>query len=134
MSLVTEFKNTAAELGINKCDFYEENGQEYTILSFSEIGEKTLIKTIPYNVALVFYSNDNEVEIFVRKKIESKNIVQVFNQVNNLNAEYRGVAFYLEDTSVVIKSYVQTEGNIEKLLKQMVSQVDIAKEEFKKIK
>ena len=113
---------------------FEENGQGYTILSFSEIGKKTLIKTIPYNVALVFYSNDNEVKIFVRKKIEPKNIGQVFNQVNNLNAEYRGVTFYLEDKSVVIKSYVQTASNLEKLLKQIVSQLDIAKEEFKKIK
>ena len=134
MSLINEFKKTATELGINMDNFYEEKGNGYTILSFSEIGEKKLMKTISYNVALVFYSNDNEVEIFVRKKIEPKNIVQVFNQVNNLNAEYRGVACYLEDTSVVIKSYVQTEGNIEKLLKQMVCQVDIAKEEFTKIK
>lgn len=134
MSLITEFKNTATELGINTEDFYEEKGNGYTILSFSEIGEKKLMKTIPYNVALVFYSNDNEIEIFVRKKINNKNMIQVFNQVNNLNAEYRGIAFYLENESVVLKSYVQTEGNIEKLLKQMVSCVDVAKEEFVKVK
>lgn len=130
MSLLQDFIEVSKEQGINTEDLYQEQGEGFSIVSFGETGEKDII----YNVALVFYDNNDEVEIFIRKQINDDEIVKVFNQINNLNAEYRGVTFYLENKIVALKSYVQVNGKIEIALKQMVGCMQIAQDVFPKIK
>ena len=83
---------------------------------------------------MVFYDNNDDVEIFIRKQIDDRDVVKVFNQVNNLNAEYRGISFYLEDSIIVLKSYIQANENVENVLRQMVGCTQVATEEFSKIK
>lgn len=130
MSLLQDFIEVSKEQGINTADLYQEQGDGFSIVSFGESGERNII----YNIALVFYDNDDDVEVFIRKQINDEEIVKVFNQINNLNAEYRGVTFYLEDKIVVLKSYVQAKGKIEVALKQMVGCMQIAQEVFPGIK
>jgi hypothetical protein len=130
MGLLQDFLNVAREQGINVKNMHQEKGNGFTVVSFGEQGECNVV----YNIALVFYDNNDDVEIFVRKRINDDNIVQVFNQVNNLNAEYRGVTFYLENGVIVLKSYIQVKGNVRSVLEQMVNQKQTAIEEFSKIK
>ena len=83
---------------------------------------------------MVFYDNNDDVELFIRKQIDDSKVVKVFNQVNNLNVEYRGMSFYLEDSIIVLKSYLQANGNVENVLRHMVGCMQVATEEFSKIK
>ena len=87
-----------------------------------------------WSVSLVFYDNNDDVELFIRKQIDDSKVVKVFNQVNNLNVEYRGMSFYLEDSIIVLKSYLQANGNVENVLRHMVGCMQVATEEFLKIK
>lgn len=130
MSLLQDFIKVSKEQGINTEDLYQEKGNGFSIISFGETGEQNII----YNIALVFYDNDDDVELFIRKQIDDSEVVKVFNQVNNLNAEYRGMSFYLEDSIVVLKSYVQANGNVENVLRHMVGCMQVATVEFSKIK
>ena len=130
MSLLQDFIKVSKEEGINADDLYQEQGEGFSIVSFGEMGEKDII----YNIAMVFYDNNDDVEVFIRKQINDDEIVKVFNQVNNLNAEYRGVTFYLEDKIIVLKSYVQVNGSIEIALKQLVGCMQIAQDVFPEIK
>lgn len=130
MSLVSKFIEIAKEQGIKTEDLYQEQGDGFSIISFGESGEPDIV----YNIALVFYDNNDDVEIFIRKQIDDTDIVKVFNYVNNLNAEYRGVTFFLENGLVVLKTYIQANDDVEKVLRQMIGGMQIASEVFPKIK
>lgn len=129
MSLVSKFIEIAKEQGIKPEDLYQEQGDGFSIISFGESGEPGIV----YNIALVFYDNNEDVEIFIRKQIDDTDIVKVFNYVNNLNAEYRGVTFFLENGLVVLKTYIQANDDVEKVLRQMIGGIQIASEVFPKI-
>lgn len=130
MSLFNDFIKVSKEQGIQTEDIYQEREDGFSIVSFGETGEPDVI----YNIAIVFYDNDDDVELYIRKQINDENVVKVFNQINNLNAEYRGITFYLEDGIVVLKSYVQARESVEAVLKQMVGCMQIATEVFPNIK
>lgn len=136
MSLVNKFIEFSKEQDIKTEDLYQEQGDGFSVISFNENGEPGIL----YNIAIVFYDNDDDVEIYIRKQISNTgtvnifNRVKVFNYVNDLNAEYRGVTFFLEDGLVVLKTYIQANGDIEKVLRQMVGGMQIASEVFPKIK
>lgn len=130
MSLVNKFIEFSKKQGIKTEDLYQEQGDGFSVISFYENGEPDIV----YNIALVFYDNNDDVEIYIRKQINDTDIVKVFNYVNNLNAEYRGVTFFLEDGLVVLKTYIQVNGDIIKVLRQIVDGMQIASEVFPKIK
>lgn len=130
MSLVNKFIKFAKKQGINTKDLYQEQGDGFSVISFGESGEPGIV----YNIALVFYDNNDDVEIYIRKQINDTDIVKVFNYVNNLNAEYRGVTFFLENGLVVLKTYIQANDDVEKVLRQMIGGMQIASEVFSKIK
>lgn len=126
MTLLQKFYEYTEKAGFNKTDIYEEKDNEYTLLSFYESGEKDDI----YNVALVFYDNQNA-EVYIRTSIQNYDILTTLSKINELNSQYCGVTFLLADNMIVIKSYCKAEGNLESLLKEMVQDMKLAKKEFK---
>ena len=126
MTLLQKFYEYTEKAGFNKEDIYEEKDNEYTLLSFYESGEKDII----YNVALVFYDDQNA-EVYIRTSIQNYDLLTTLSKINELNAQYCGVTFLLADNMIVIKSYCRAEGNIENLLKEMVQDMKLAKKEFK---
>lgn len=85
MSNYNNFLKFVEEQGINVDDMYKEKGDTYNIVSFGEETEDGL-----YNVTLVIYDDNDVVEIYVRKAINTENVLDVLSRVNNLNAEYMG--------------------------------------------
>lgn len=79
---------------------------------------------------LVIYDDNDVVEIYVRKAINTENVLDVLSRVNNLNAEYMGVSFFVGDNVINLKSACSTSGDIEVALKKMVNNMQIAKETF----
>ena len=126
MSLLEDFLKFAKEQDISQEDIYKEKGMNYTIVSFGEQGEEDTI----YNITLILYDDNNTVEIYIRKQINVDDLLDVLKRMNTLNAEYIGVAFFIEDGIISTKSVCYTNGNVEIALRQMVQNMQIAETEF----
>ena len=61
MSLLQEFYDNIEKLGISREAIQEEKDEECTLLTFFVENEQE----IPYNIALIFYQDENA-EIYIR--------------------------------------------------------------------
>lgn len=125
MTLLQKFYDYTEKAGFNKTDIYEEKDKEYTLLSFFETGEKN----VTYNVALVFYEDENA-EIYIRKSLGNYDLLDMLKKINELNSQYCGVTFLIADDMIVVKSYCKANGEIEILLREMVQDMKLAQKEF----
>ncbi len=126
MKLFNDFLKFTKEQGIALEDIYQEKGDEYSMVSFGEQGKEDVI----YNVTLVFYNDDVSAEIYIRKQIDTEDLLSVLQQINRLNSEYSGMTFFLDDGILSLKSLCLADGDIETVLYQMVQNIEIAEIEF----
>lgn len=129
MSIYNQFLDFIKAQGVNSNDIFCKNFEDYKIVSF---GEQVTENDI-YNVSLIIYNDNEIVEIYIRKEIECNNLFELLKQINELNAEYRGISFFIENGTVTLKSLCHTNSSIETVLKQMVLNMQVATEEFNKI-
>lgn len=129
MNTLKAFYDYATSQGIDKNAIYEEKGDGFVVISFPERGEKDCI----YNIAIVFYENDDDVEIYVRKPIKDFDELTLLRKLNALNCEYTDVTFLIDDNMLTVKSFLSSQGNIDKILIKMVADVQLAQAEFVKI-
>ena len=129
LKILDDFYNYVESQGIDKNAIYEEKGAGFVVISFSEKGEENRI----YNIAIVFYENDNDVEIYVRKSIKDFDELTLLRKLNALNCEYTDVTFFVDDNMLGVKSYLSSQGKLENVLIKMVSDVQLAQTEFIRI-
>ena len=129
MKILDDFYEYVAAQEIDKNAIYEEKGDGFVVVSFPERGEKDCI----YNIAIVFYENDNDVEIYVRKSIKDFDELTLLRKLNALNCEYTDVTFFVDDNMLTLKSYLLSQGKLENVLIKMVSDVQLAQTEFVRI-
>jgi len=127
-NMLKKFYDYVDSIGIDKTQIYEEKGDGFTLVSFAEEGEANEI----YNLALIFYE-DESLEVYVRKPINDFDEFSVLKKLNELNAEYRSVTFFIDDNMLSLKSYCTTGGDIKVALKEMVQDMQLAQKEFKNI-
>lgn len=130
MNLFDQFLKFTEEQGINPDDIYKEQREDFSIVSFGEQGEPDAI----YNITLVFYKDNDLVEISVRKLIDTEDMFDILKRVNELNADYMGVSFFVENSLISVKTVCNAKGDIEVVLKTMVQNMQIASTEFVKFK
>lgn len=129
LKILNDFYNYVASQGIDKKAIYEEKGDGFVVVSFPERGEKDGI----YNIAIVFYENESDVEIYVRKPIKDFDELTLLRKLNALNCEYTDVTFFVDDNMLTVKSYLSSRGKLENVLIKMVSDVQLAQTEFVRI-
>ena len=129
LKVLEKFYDYAISQGIDINAIYEEKGEGFVVVSFPERGEKDCI----YNIAIVFYENDNDVEIYVRKPISDFDELTLLRKLNSLNCEYTDVTFLVDDNMLTVKSYLLSQGKLENVLIKMVSDVQLAQTEFVRI-
>ena len=129
LKILDDFYEYVAAQEIDKNAIYEEKGDGFVVVSFPERGEKDCI----YNIAIVFYENDNGVEIYVRKSIKDFDELTLLRKLNALNCEYTDVTFFVDDNMLTLKSYLLSQGKLENVLIKMVSDVQLAQTEFVRI-
>lgn len=129
MKILDDFYAYVVSQEIDKNAIYEERGDGFVVVSFPERGEKDCI----YNIAIVFYENDNDVEIYVRKSIKDFDELTLLRKLNALNCEYTDVTFFVDDNMLTVKSYLSSQGKLENVLIKMVSDVQLAQTEFVRI-
>lgn len=129
MKILDDFHAYVVSQEIDKNAIYEERGDGFVVVSFPERGEKDCI----YNIAIVFYENENDVEIYVRKPIKDFDELTLLRKLNTLNCEYTDVTFFVDDNMLTVKSYLSSQGKLENVLIKMVSDVQLAQTEFVRI-
>ena len=129
MKILDDFYAYVVSQEIDKNAIYEERGEGFVVVSFPERGEKDCI----YNIAIVFYENENDVEIYVRKPIKDFDELTLLRKLNTLNCEYTDVTFFVDDNMLTVKSYLSSQGKLENVLIKMVSDVQLAQTEFVRI-
>lgn len=129
LSILKAFYDYVTSQGIDKNAIYEEKGDGFVVISFPERGEKDCI----YNIAIVFYENDDDVEIYVRKPLDNYDEISLLKKLNALNCEYTDVTFLIDDNMLTVKSFLSSQGNVDKILIKMVADVQLAQKEFAKI-
>ena len=129
MSILNALYDYVTSQGIDKKAIYEEKGDGFVVISFPEKGEKDCI----YNIAIVFYENNDDVEIYVRKPIKDFDELTLLRKLNVLNCEYTDVTFLIDDNMLTVKSFLSSQGDIKKVLIKMVADVQLAQAEFVKI-
>lgn len=129
LSILKAFYDYVTSQGIDKKAIYEEKGDGFVVISFPEKGEKDCI----YNIAIVFYENNDDVEIYVRKPIKYFDELTLLRKLNVLNCEYTDVTFLIDDNMLTVKSFLSSQGDIKKVLIKMVADVQLAQAEFVKI-
>ena len=129
MNILNDFYNYVSSQGIDKNAIYEEKGDGFVVISFPERGEKDCI----YNIAIDFYENENDVEIYVRKEIKNYDELTLLRKLNALNCEYTDVTFLVDDNMLTIKSHLLSQGKIKNVLIKMVADVQLAQAEFARI-
>lgn len=120
------FYDYTTSQGIDTNAIYEEKGDGFVVVSFPEKGEKDCI----YNIAIVFYENDDDVEIYVRKPIKDFDELTLLRKLNVLNCEYTDVTFLIDDNMLTVKSFLSSQGDLNKILIKMVADVQLAQAEF----
>lgn len=130
MKLLEQFYKYTSLQGIDKKDIYEKSAEDFTVVSFPEEGEKDCV----YNIVLVFYDNDDDVEIYVRKYIKEFDELDFLRKINSLNCEYTAVTFLIDENMLTLKSHLLANNEIEKVLREMVSDMQLAQKEFPAIK
>lgn len=129
LNILKAFYDYVTSQGIDKKAIYEEKGDGFVVISFPEKGEKDCI----YNIAIVFYENDDDIEIYVRKPIKDFDELTLLRKLNVLNCEYSDVTFLIDDNMLTVKSFLSSQGDIKKVLIKMVADVQLAQAEFVKI-
>ncbi|MGO4925055.1 hypothetical protein ACTQ44_09050 [Ligilactobacillus ruminis] len=129
MKILDDFYAYVVSQKIDKNAIYEERGDGFVVVSFPERGEKDCI----YNIAIVFYENENDVEIYVKKPIKDFDELTLLRKLNTLNCEYTDVTFFVDDNMLTVKSYLSSQGKLENVLIKMVSDVQLAQTEFVRI-
>lgn len=129
LKILDDFYAYVVSQKIDKNAIYEERGDGFVVVSFPERGEKDCI----YNIAIVFYENENDVEIYVKKPIKDFDELTLLRKLNTLNCEYTDVTFFVDDNMLTVKSYLSSQGKLENVLIKMVSDVQLAQTEFVRI-
>ena len=129
LKILDDFYAYVVSQEIDKNAIYEERGDGFVVVSFPERGEKDCI----YNIAIVFYENENDVEIYVRKPIKDFDELTLLRKLNTLNCEYTDVTFFVDDNMLTVKSYLSSQGKLENVLIKMVSDGQLAQTEFVRI-
>lgn len=126
MSLLGKFLELSEEIGVESGDLIVENGEGFDLVTFGEsVGDGVI-----YNAALVFYDDDDSAEIYIRKPIETQDEIALLRKLNELNAAYCGISFFVDEGLLNAKSYCRADGNAITVMRQLVQNMEIAKEEF----
>ena len=131
MNLFEKFLDLTNEIGIERDDLVilDEDNENFKLVTFGEKIDDSII----YNVALVFYDDDDSVEIYVRKPIENYDELTLLRNINEQNASFSGISFYVEENLLNAQSVCRSNNNPVTVIQQLVQTMETAKEVFPEI-
>lgn len=129
LNMLQAFYDYIISQGIDQKTIYEDKGEGFTVVSFPERGEKDCM----YNIAIVFYENDKDVEIYIRKPIKEFDELTLLRKLNILNCEFSDATFLVDDNMLTVKSHLLSQGKIENVLVKLVTNMQLAQAEFAKL-
>ena len=128
MTLYEQFMEFAKQNGINTNEFFHQRENGYDFIAFGETANND--NGLIYNIAFVFYDEDDIAELYIRKRILIEDKLEIFEKLNIFNSKYRGLSFFLEKDMICVKSYCATGGEIKLALVMMARNMERAQELF----
>lgn len=126
MGLVRDLYNELEKIGVSKEDIQESKEDGYTMLVFNSPSISDMVK---YNVMFAISNDNNRVEVYIRKRIKVE--ADTLEKINDLNAYYSGVTFFLDRPDILsVKTLCFTNGDIKCVMINLSSCLNIATEEF----
>ena len=129
LSTLKAFYKYISSQGLDKNLIHEEKGDGFVVVSFPDGDDNGNI----YDIAVVFYDNNDDTEIYVRKPVKNYDELTLLRKINALNCEYSDVTFLVDNNMLTIKSHISSQGKLKNILIKMLSDVQLAQEEFVKI-
>ena len=126
MNLYAQFDYFVRENGLDPAAVAHQKADGYEMVTFTEEWEEGK----PLQVSLVLYDDQNTVEIYTRRPVEESDTLDVYRKVNRLNAQYRGLTFFTEEGSLILKTECATLGNLDIALSQMLRDLQLATQLF----
>lgn len=127
MDLKEQFYQYLLSQGLTDRDIFTERNNGFTLISFNRPGDNNCI----YNVAVLLYDDNVMTEILVRKEIDVNNVLPTLKALNFLNADYRGVSFFIVDGCLLtVKSYCEPAGKVSAVIDNMLKTMQVAYDEF----
>lgn len=124
MKLLKDLLEELKKLGIEEENIHISKENGYTMIVLNEINEGTR-----YNIMFAVVDDNDRVEIYVRKRIKVE--TDTLEKVNDLNANYSGVTFFVDRPDILsVKTLCFTGGDIKCVMVNMLSCLNAAKEEF----
>ena len=131
MDLKEQFYQYLLSQGLTDRDIYTERNNGFTLISFNRPGDNKCL----YNIAVLLYDDNIMTEILVRKEIDVNNVLPVLKALNFLNADYRGVSFFIVDGCLLtVKSYCEPAGKVSAVVDNMLNTMKVAYAEFPEFK
>lgn len=127
MTLVDGFKDFCNKVDINLNDVYAYRMENATAFCFAEASDEDM----NYHIMLILCDDNKSADVWVRKPITNLNILE---KINDLNLDYRFYTFAVTEDTLILKCTVDTNSDIDIVLKEMINMVEIARKEFKKFK
>ena len=124
MTLVEGFLDFCEKQGINKNEIYSYRMDDATALSFAEESDEG----INYNIMLILYDDNKSADIWVRKPITN---AKILSKLNTLNMNYRFYTFAATKDTLILKGSVNTNSDINVVIKEWLQIQRIANVEFK---
>lgn len=129
MTLYEQFNSFIKDIGLDLDNIYHEKKEDYEIISFYEEVKNGQV----FNVTLVIYNDQDTVEIYIRKQINTSDTLDLYKKINQMNIDYRDMSFFYEESYLVVKSQCTTNGNFEKVIEKMMVNIQVAEKEFENI-
>ena len=124
MTLVEGFIDFCKKQGIKKSDVQTYRMEDAAVFSFGQESEEQ----VNYNVMLVLYDDNKSADIWVRKPITN---AKILSKLNTLNMNYRFYTFAATKDTLILKGSVNTNSDINVVIKEWLQIQRIANVEFK---
>ena len=129
LSTLKAFYKYISSQGLDKNLIYEEKGEGFVVVSFPEKDDMSNV----YDIAIVFYDNNDDIEIYVRKPIKDYDELTLLRKINTLNCEYSAATFLVDNNMLTVKSHISSQGKLKRILAEMLLDVQLAQKEFVKM-
>lgn len=129
MSCYEQFLNVLEKSMDHPEYLIKDEDEGYRLLSFGEPMDDEVL-----NITLIFYDDDRLVEIFVRRLlIDLPDRLTLLESLNKKNYTYRGMSFFSNDRTVGIKTLYHVTAQVEDLMQELITIVQVAKQELTRL-
>ncbi len=132
MSLLQEFLRIIDEEFNGLQELNIKNEKDFSLVTFSDIGEKVGETYRTYQISMTFSDDTNDVIIRVAKHIQITDTMNIYKEINDLNYENSRYTYYLNKYNFIVQRDYFKASTVDDIFIHYKMALDEAKEKFTK--